>query len=239
MVMTAACCVLLCLGNVLAATDPEAAVASGRKALDHWVGGYPWYDARTDDLRPVDVSEPWVPQRQPGSFSLNLEPLLRWLAWILLVLFLAALAYVLVRVYLSRTRGGSPDGDDAGPSDAADRQRRSEALPLPAARLEGDLLAQARRHYREGRFGEAILYLFGYQLVELDKRQRIRLAKGKTNRQYLREIGGPGRLRRLVEQTMVAFEDFFFGRHAIDRARFESCWSRLAEFDSLAAEGTP
>ena len=64
--------------------------------------------------------------------------------------------------------------------------------------------------WNEGRFGEAILCLFGYQLVELDKHQRIRLAKGKTNRQYLREMGSGGRLRRIVEQTMVAFEDFFF-----------------------------
>ncbi len=233
--MTAACCILMCLASALAAADPEAAVASGRKSLDHWVGGYPWYNARTDDLRPVDVSQPW----QPGNFSLDLWPLFRRLAWIVLALLLAGLVYLLVRVFLFRARGGSGGGDDGEPSDAGDQRRRSEALPLPGARLEGDLLAHARRLYQEGHFGEAILYLFGYQLVELDKRQRIRLAKGKTNRQYLREIGGGGRLRRLVEQTMVAVEDFFFGHHAIDRARFESCWSRLAEFDSLAAEGTP
>jgi len=237
--MTAACCVLLSLGNVLAASDPEAAVASGRKALDHWVGGYPWYDARTDGLRPVDVSEPWFSRLNLGNFPFDLGLLLRWMAWIALALLLGGLAYLLIRVYLNMVGGRSSRGDDEGPSDAGDQRRRSEALPLPAARLEGDLLAQARRLYQEGRFGEAILYLFGYQLVELDKRQRIRLAKGKTNRQYLREIGGGGRLRRLVEQTMVAFEDFFFGHHAIDRVRFESCWSRLAEFDSLAAEGTP
>ncbi len=236
--MTAACCLLLCLGNVLAA-DADAAVDSGRKALDHWVGGYPWYDARTDGLRPVDVSDPWRWRRQRGNFSLDLEPLVRWLTWIALVLLLAGLGYVLVRLYLSRTRGGGADGDEPDPSDEGDQRRRSEALPLPGARLDGDLLARARRLYQEGRFGEAILYLFGYQLLELDKRQRIRLARGKTNRQYLREIGGGGRLRRLVEQTMVAFEDFFFGHHTIDRARFESCWSRLAEFDSWAAEGTP
>ena len=36
---------------------------------------------------------------------------------------------------------------------------------------------------------------------------------------------------------MVAFEDVFFGNYAIDRTRFESCWSRLDEFDALAAEG--
>ena len=40
----------------------------------------------------------------------------------------------------------------------------------------------------------------------------------------------------LVEQTMVAFEDAFFGHHPLDQTRFESCWFRLGEFDILNAE---
>ena len=65
----------------------------------------------------------------------------------------------------------------------------------------------------------------------------IRLTKGKTNRQYLREVGARISLRQLVEQTMIAFEDAFFGRHPLDQTRFESCWFRLGEFDKLNAEG--
>ncbi len=80
---------------------------------------------------------------------------------------------------------------------------------MAAGRL--DLLAEARRHYQAGNYGAAIVYLFSFQLVQLDKRQIIRLAKGKTNRQYLREVGPRAALLRLVEQTMVAFEDVFFG----------------------------
>jgi hypothetical protein len=29
---------------------------------------------------------------------------------------------------------------------------------------------------------------------------------------------------------MVAFEDVFFGKHGLDRERFESCWRRVDEF---------
>jgi hypothetical protein len=63
---------------------------------------------------------------------------------------------------------------------------------------------------------------------------RTRLTRGKTNRQYLRETSRRGRtgLVGLLEQTMLAFEDFFFGNHPIDRARFEACWARLGEFES-------
>jgi hypothetical protein len=45
-------------------------------------------------------------------------------------------------------------------------------------------------------------------------------------------------LRQLVDQTLVAFEDVFFGHHSIDRIRFEACWRRLPEFESLLIKGT-
>ena len=35
---------------------------------------------------------------------------------------------------------------------------------------------------------------------------------------------------------MVAFEDVFFGNRQLPRGRFESCWTRLEEFETLAAE---
>ena len=63
----------------------------------------------------------------------------------------------------------------------------------------------------------------------------IRLAKGKTNRQYLREITRSGRraLGDILEQTLLAFEDVFFGDRELPRDRFEACWQQLAEFDRL------
>ena len=61
----------------------------------------------------------------------------------------------------------------------------------------------------------------------------FRLTKGKTNRQYLREIGPRRRLRDLVERTMIAFESVFFGHHPLDQRRFEACWSQVAEFQRL------
>ena len=39
-------------------TGPDEAVVAGRDALHHW-WHYPWYDAKTDGLARIDVSEPW------------------------------------------------------------------------------------------------------------------------------------------------------------------------------------
>ena len=217
----------------LGLADPQQA---GREALDHRWGGYPWYDSQADEVQRVDVTQPrdwsWLEDSSPQiSFP---GSLLQWLSWIAIILLLAGVAYLLVRALGYGEKRSAKSGHDDEPGDDADRV---ESLPLPVRGGRLDLLAEARRHYQQGNYRQAIIYLFGFQLVQLDKQQIIRLTKGKTNRQYLREVGPRKALQRLVEQTMVAFEDVFFGNHTLDRARFESCWSRLDEFQSLSAEG--
>jgi hypothetical protein len=120
--------------------------------------------------------------------------------------------------------------DEQKASQASREVDRLEQLPFAVKRPQSDLLAEARRHYEAGNFAEAIVYLFSYQLVELDKHHVIRLAKGKTNRQYLGESRKQPTIVPVLEDTMIAFEDVFFGHHQIDRARFEACWNRLTEF---------
>ncbi|NUQ63228.1 MAG: hypothetical protein HUU20_12180 [Pirellulales bacterium] len=225
----------------VALADPNASVQSGRDALDH-LWGYPWYDRGADDLERIDVSPPWGLDWLPDwqGFSLGRWPnnLMEWLAWIGVAVALALLVWLLLRTYQARRRAGASGVRPSAPdSDPADQRRRVDALPLPGARHELDFLAEAERYYHDGQYAAAIVCLFSYQLLQLDQRHWIRLTKGKTNRQYLRELGPRTALGRILEQTMVAFEDVFFGHCAMDRARFESCWSRVSEFESLAAEG--
>ena len=221
-------------------------VEAGREALDRWWwwSRYPWYDAQSDGVRRVELPKPWdwswlwdwLPN---WSFNLGwLWPttLIQWIAWIAIILLLGAAVYLMVRAFLgSGEDAGELEGVQSKPDD--NDIERVAALPFPVSPGRLDLLGEARRHYREGNYRQAIIYLFSFQLVQLDKNHIIRLTKGKTNRQYLREVGPRRTLRGLVEQTMVAFEDVFFGNHALERSRFESCWSRLDEFESLATEG--
>ncbi|MHC4402833.1 MAG: DUF4129 domain-containing protein [Planctomycetota bacterium] len=228
--------------------DRGESVAAGREALDRWIWQYPWYDSRTDGVRPVDVSDPersggnWLADWLDGLFDSGLGlgsmSWLEWLAWGVIAALLIGLAYLMIRVL--RARRGSPleSDDEAARQGDVDEQRRVEALPAPVGRKRADLLAEARRCYQHKNYREAIIYLFSYELVLLDRNQHIRLAKGKTNRQYLRELGRRPLLRRLLARTMVVFEEVFFGNYAIDRARADSAWLRLGEFEKLAVEGT-
>jgi hypothetical protein len=210
-------------------SEGQKPVAAGREALGR-MSRVPWYDADRDALRPIELRAPRQAAPEiPGS------SLLRYAAWgalaVLLVLMIA-LAYLALRHY-------SPGDSSVDREQIAISNRAAvEALPFMSGRSADDLLGQARRHYELGNYNEAIVYLFSYELVELDRFAYVRLDRGKTNRQYVRETSRAEPLRALLERTMVAFESVFFGGHELDRPGFEACWSELAHFEILASQGT-
>ena len=217
-----------------APVDSTKAITAGREALNPGWRGYPWYDSSTDDLRRIRVPKTrnWSPSWNP-SFPTDW---VMWIVWGFVALAFALLAYLLYQVYRGRwiDLPGSARAVTAQPvvNDAS----RVEALPFQLDPLTGSLLDAARRAYAGGDFARAIIYLFSHELVELDRRHLIRLTRGKTNRQYVRELRGQGALPGLLSQTMVVFEDVYFGDRALSRERFETCWNRLNEFDALVGQ---
>ncbi|MEQ8787671.1 MAG: hypothetical protein RIC55_15315 [Pirellulaceae bacterium] len=240
------CLALLAARQAWAETD---AVESGRRSLTHR-SSYPWYDAQQDELRRIELTpdqsdddagnrnSDWSAEPKPQPPQ-NSNPMVRGTSgglgavlqagfWILLAVAIAAVIGLIAWAFV---RNSPRQQAKAEAENLTSREvDRLEELPFAVKRPQSDLLGEARRHYEQGNFAEAIVYLFSYQLVELDKHQIIRLSKGKTNRQYLGESRRLPVVLPLLEQTMVAFEDVFFGHHTLDRARFESCWSRVAEF---------
>jgi hypothetical protein len=217
-------CLTMCNASVVAAEGQW--VEEGQEALAD--GSYPWYDAETDSLRPLKL-----PERRTGEWDLAwiaelLGATIQIIAWTLLGLAILALAALLV--YFARNRQPAAASRRAT-TDGLATADRIEALPFLAERPRGDLLALARQHYEAGNYSEAIIYLFSYELLQLDKFSIIRLSRGKTNRQYLREVGRQSALRSPLEQTLVTFESVFFGRRALDRAGFEACWNQLPQFE--------
>lgn len=232
--------------SLLAAVDNDQAVQSGRDALSRgWVWpSHPWYDRAADDAKLIPLPKPsasWSFSWLNNFFNWLSTPF-RWslfgwdfafsLGQILLIVLLVVALIVLVR-YLSRLYKEKTKHQDASQGDEAEDELsgidRIEALPIPVLRRNGDLLAAAQEHYQRGEYREAIILLFAYLLLELDKQQVIRLAKGKTNRQYLREIGARQALRLLYVRTMELFEAVFFGDHDLRREAFEACFTQVEQ----------
>lgn len=237
--------VFLLIGPAAAfALDDSESVDAGREGLSGHPN-YPWYDEDNDSIRRVDVEasaqapEPdeWEDEddtsssqpstRRQGLFG---GQVLMWLAWIAIAVLLLILVVVLIVAALRREKSRAAKRDTKVETGSDSDVDAIEKLPFKIRDPQSDLLSQARQQYAQGNYDEAVIYLYSHQLVELDKNQWIRLARGKTNRQYLHEIRPQPTLQEIVRRTMVAFEDVFFGEHHLDRNRFESCWNRLDEF---------
>jgi hypothetical protein len=216
------------------ATSAEE-IERGREAFTgRWPApSYNWYDSQQDEVQPIDVETPFdwsfdSPDLPSGS-------VLKYVAWAALALLLGILAYLLIKAYLNREDIGLASSTAAGeaqPLTAA----QIEALPFPARRQADDLLGMARDLYLNGQYSQAIVYLFSHELVLLDRAQHIALARGKTNRTYLRELAHHPLLKQMLARTTSAFESAFFGRHVLDRRTFETCWQELSELTRLAEQ---
>ncbi len=234
------------------AAEPEAAIQAGRAALRQQA--FPWYDDQQDRLRRLDVQpevEPAVHRdstwhttpRKTGDWSWLPElpgwigQLFRVLIWTALGLGALVLVGLLVRAYLARDPRRVAAGGRGAPDAGADADQIAEwVLPVPAPNR--DLLDETRRRVAQGDYTHAILFLFAYQLQTLDRHGLIRLARGKTNRQYRDELAAEPQLRAIFQQVLVGFEDVFFGHHRIEKERFEACWSQLDTFHHHIQQAT-
>jgi hypothetical protein len=243
--IVAGCVFLLC--SVASAADTKIdPVQSAKNALSSG-SRFPWYDRKQDDVRrlsivpresPKDRGQKWTSAPQTTTTTSNpiqfpklnvVSSTLQWLGLSLLIVLLGVIAYLIAVSFLRDeiSEGGAERKIVQVRRDA----ERVEALPFKVRAATTDFLAEARRLYDAGQYSEAIIYLFSHELVELDKHQVIHLSKGKTNRQYLRETRSRPLIAGLLESTMVAFEDAFFGNKQLSRDVFEHSWSRLNEFE--------
>ncbi len=218
--------------------------------------GFPWYDAEKREPRPWPVPEmlparsrdrdaipPQKPTQPPRFNPLNAPSAgllgLSFLTWGVIALFVVGLVALLIWGYtrIEARPGKRPETDDWD-----DLHDRIHELPFEMeTRLSGDFRSMAWQAFERGDDARAIMLLFSYVLLMLDRRGFIRLQKGKTNREYFREVREHADLAEFYQQVMIPFERSFYGHHALDRQTFLNCWNRLDEFESgvfRRAEGT-
>lgn len=218
-----------------------------------------WYDSKSGEIRSVPIpGETKMPDSQPGVEKKKITPkpannvgggnwfpsmggmsLASIVMYSLLIIILGVISYL---IYRAVSAGGATASSSYIPENIVEEKSRQvdrvEHLPFEVKKKDGNLLDEARRCYESGNFNEAIVYLFSFQLLELDKGHIIRLAKGKTNGQYLREAGRNRDLRKILQGTMNAFEDVFFGNRDLSRDRFERCWNQMSQFNQQLAGGS-
>ncbi len=231
----------------------QQAIESGKEAFQsQW--NMNWYDAKQDGIRPINIKVRKTRSRRSNSDWLRFlgnftwEEFFRFIAWMTLFSLLFCLVYYAMKKYLNREVSKSLKESEDIRENRISQLERVESLPIEVKKPLANHLDEARRHYESGEYAEAIIYLFSYQLLELDKAHFLHLSKGKTNRQYLREVYRTeegkqnqklqSKFGELLCRTVEIFEASFFGNHPPSAAQFESCWQPMNDFSGWIQETT-
>ena len=219
---------------------------------------YPWYDAQTRSVKPLE--------QKPGKKSMSTDretvPIAKpkpggtggttnfgrgvgtgtgtagdGAGTMFFVITAAIILVVIVVLVLTFLYIESRESDLSLPSGRS-RKQSIEQLPFDLDSLDGDFRAAADAAYQSGDLRKAIIYLYSHILVTLDQNRLIRLRKGKTNRQYLREVQRHKGVSGYFQQVMLPFESVFFGDHEMDADQFQQCWSGLNGFHSKVKDNS-
>ncbi|MCY2982084.1 MAG: DUF4129 domain-containing protein [Planctomycetota bacterium] len=210
-----------------------------------------WFDANDGTVRPirsgtsVDVDDRHdaiasnLPNTPP-SWWVSLKNLVAGFFGLLFqswqILLLVALITLLVIAGIVILRHGLSFQSSGGKMSNVSMLEREKAklldLPFEVEQTMFGLLGQAEKYRAAGDYSKAIIYLFSHALVEMDGARCIRLARGKTNRAYLRELRDQESLRGFTNQLVTAFEYAFFGKHVLSQQAFERIWQQVPAFET-------
>lgn len=251
-------------GNLRAAPTPlvtagesEQAAGSAGVKLER-PPSTPWYDPKSDALLPIEVrsvqpdsanrDSRWLPKPKrlpvPNQTSSGWGSGGGWgalstvFSWLTLIVIVVVLVWMVLFVFNRM----EPDAVNARKSSANDAMvgvdqqmlERMQELPAEVRHADGNLRAEAERLMSLARFDEAIVMLFGHQLLLLDRCRVLRLARGKTNGRYVREtrVNSPD-ATIVFSQTVAAFEASYFGGHTPTPERFAMLWRENANLESV------
>ncbi|MCH2181234.1 MAG: hypothetical protein MK108_04445 [Mariniblastus sp.] len=233
-------------------TDP---VEAGSTALKD--GKFPWYDSDSNTAKPIESahsrsaasanrgavtphakSAPAVNAQNWGSWIKQLFDGLSSLSYVLLTLLASLIVGLLVWGLIRRRPTEPLMPDDPLGKEAESMMDRIEELPFQVTPQAGDNFeGRAQAAAEAGNYSEAVMLLFSFLLLNLDRKGLIRLRRGTTNRQYLNQIRHHDRLPDFFVQLMEPFEKSFFGGHTIDQTAFEQCWSNLESAKQQLGQG--
>ncbi len=207
---------------------------------------FPWFDAQSDASRFVEPNTssvdssalresvaPIVPSRLP-NWTWNWNWLPGWtfwqtIFWALILLVVIVLGIVLFRLFVSRQSSSS--APSLRRATKLNYEDQIKDLPFQLDTRTGDCRQLAANAYSTGDYSRAIVYLFSHSLLFMDRFEVLRLQRGKTNRQYLRESRTVPQAGEYFSQLILPFESVFFGGHTIDRQQFEQYWNELTTFE--------
>ncbi len=226
-----------------------------------------WFDAEEGKIRPIELSDtrddtdnrdsrwlvkPAKPKPRPatptkpavanGSWWNGLS-FVNLLGWLLLMCLIGALVGLLMYVFANSSFDFRPDALSQSVVHARtlDEQTKQRIAELPAELRDTSVnpRSELERLMDAGDFDRAIIFLYGHQLLMLDRAGCLRLSRWKTNKQYVRESKQSHvRIGDQLNETVDAFERSYFGKHSLSREQFEGLWQNNLQIEqALSGKG--
>ncbi len=212
------CCCLLAIGDASAGESADPAAGDPvRSALRETPPL--WYDNERDGWRRVEVRAPTVPKPDDYAPRRGGWEIGGFFGWLMLSAVIAATAWLIWQLVrnLGPRQGGLPE--ENAPHAAVRAATDLSALPFAAAEGQRDPERALAEALNRGDWKRAVAWSFVLHLVALDQAGVIRLAKGVTNRRYLRTVtawaeDGAGRAPApaALAATIAVFERVWFGQ---------------------------
>jgi len=244
-----------------AAVEPAAAADdAGLDVKLESTPSTPWYDADQNQLIPIAVktslpesqnrNSRWLPKPKkvsaPAATATGTTggaigsgfSFMNAIGWLVLIVIGFGLIFLVLFVF-SKVEPDAMAVRKSASTDAmvdVDEQmlQRMKHLPAEVRHTDVNLRTEAERLMNLDRFDEAIVMLFGHQLLLLDRCRVLRLARGKTNGRYVRETrGNAPQANPFFVNTVTAFEASYFGGHTPSADRFAKLWQENSTLESV------
>jgi hypothetical protein len=198
---------------------------------------FPWYDSQADQVTPlVNEQSTWTKRLEerlksffewlgklwgklPSAPRVGLGGAVPTLLFMVFGAALLVLLWQLWRVYEPRPAGVGDAGAHVG------SVARLAGLAPGAFPEDADPWAEALRRRAAGDTAGAVIWLFLDQLLALRRLGLIRLAPGRTARQYVLAVSDT-QLQDGLRATLSLFEDVYYGHRSPTPQALESIWSR-------------
>jgi len=199
-------------------TDPHRPLSGRARALCGIAGDIPSCEGFAAACADARAPERWVLDLSPATRA-AIGWIVRILAWLIVASLVLALLVPILRVLARSRRSRAPVDPEVLPTKPA---RRDADVDLPATTDEDTLLERATEHSSRGQYGIALQLYLAASLRALDKRGALRIARDRTNGEYVRSCEDPdvkSGLQDIVREVdRVQFGGEEATREAADRA---------------------
>jgi len=204
---------LLTLALLMLGSGALCAAETSVPVVHDQLHGAPWYDSTTDSWKRMDLPS----EDEQTSSREDLGDGIPGFAYVMYGLIVVAVALIIMHLWRLRGSGQAPGSIGV----VAPLPVHLSVLPFAVPDATGDPESAFKAACDVGDWTRAVVWLYAWQLLALDRVGVVHLLPGKTNRGYQREVSTLTPISAALGATINVFERTYFGHQPATREEVE------------------